>query len=478
MISNTRAGVSPAFQNVCHCSRGLTIKSPGLPITTVSPSNAPILPSRTKLYSSSRWSRCMGAAKARGCIGCSTSAKCLPASSPSMISRAPRPPKTARWPSRGPRTLGDVMKSLFQRSRLLEAGVWFSADMGLERAKGIEPSYAAWEAAVLPLNYARIGRDHSQSRPRAASALRLEVLRQLQALRLVVGADAGAVERIGLGQHLLVDEAADGLAVLENERHLARAHLEHRARAGAAGAGIAEAGVEEAGIVHAEFTDQGIERHHLGGIAGRHLHGFLGRQNIKFVRIEDQAVVGPRLDRLPEIEHRIAGAALDVDDAGMTLGAVADDAAGVARARRQQIAGEIDAEDDALADVGLGVVDETLACVQVAQLVGGELRMTVAEADLRQPRAFAHQHREGARRNLGIERAAIAGLDAVEAARLVGDDAGEDVEPAGRALRIGGGGDVLRQRQAFQQRHDIDAAGLQHRAVGKRELVQLEIIDA
>jgi hypothetical protein len=28
--------------------------------------------------------------------------------------------------------------------------------MGLERAKGIEPSYAAWEAAVLPLNYARI----------------------------------------------------------------------------------------------------------------------------------------------------------------------------------------------------------------------------------------------------------------------------------------------------------------------------------
>ena len=26
---------------------------------------------------------------------------------------------------------------------------------GLERAKGIEPSYSAWEADVLPLNYAR-----------------------------------------------------------------------------------------------------------------------------------------------------------------------------------------------------------------------------------------------------------------------------------------------------------------------------------
>jgi hypothetical protein len=26
----------------------------------------------------------------------------------------------------------------------------------LERVKGIEPSYAAWEAAVLPLNYTRV----------------------------------------------------------------------------------------------------------------------------------------------------------------------------------------------------------------------------------------------------------------------------------------------------------------------------------
>jgi hypothetical protein len=27
----------------------------------------------------------------------------------------------------------------------------------MERVKGIEPSYAAWEAAVLPLNYTRVG---------------------------------------------------------------------------------------------------------------------------------------------------------------------------------------------------------------------------------------------------------------------------------------------------------------------------------
>ena len=29
----------------------------------------------------------------------------------------------------------------------------------LERVKGIEPSYAAWEAAVIPLNYTRDFRD-------------------------------------------------------------------------------------------------------------------------------------------------------------------------------------------------------------------------------------------------------------------------------------------------------------------------------
>ena len=32
---------------------------------------------------------------------------------------------------------------------------------GMERVKGIEPSYAAWEAAVLPLNYTRAGSELS-----------------------------------------------------------------------------------------------------------------------------------------------------------------------------------------------------------------------------------------------------------------------------------------------------------------------------
>jgi hypothetical protein len=33
----------------------------------------------------------------------------------------------------------------------------------MERVKGIEPSYSAWEAAALPLSYTRVGCPFSQS---------------------------------------------------------------------------------------------------------------------------------------------------------------------------------------------------------------------------------------------------------------------------------------------------------------------------
>ena len=34
-----------------------------------------------------------------------------------------------------------------------------------------------------------------------------------------------------------------------------------------------------------------------------------------------------------------------------------------------------------------------------------------------------------------------------------------------------------RQRQAFEQRHDVDAARFQHRAVGETDLVQLQPVE-
>ena len=116
--------------------------------------------------------------------------------------------------------------------------------------------------------------------------------------------------------------------------------------------------------------------------------------------------------------------------------------------------------------------------MQRDERVGIEQRMAAAEADLRQARAFAHQDGKRARADLGIERPVIAGLDAVKATRPVGDDAGEHVQAPGRALRVGGGGNVGRKRQALDQGNDIDAIGLQHRAVADLELVQLQLVDA
>ena len=58
-----------------------------------------------------------------------------------------------------------------------------------------------------------------------------EVLAEHGLLALVVGADVLAVEHVGLLGHALEGELADGLAVLDHERDVARANLERRAAA-------------------------------------------------------------------------------------------------------------------------------------------------------------------------------------------------------------------------------------------------------
>ena len=170
------------------------------------------------------------------------------------------------------------------------------------------------------------------------------------------------------------------------------------------------------------------------------------------------------MHRLPVIGDGVAAAPFHIDQSGVALGAIADKAAG-SQTRK------IDADRDALTHVGIVGVDEPLTCVQSAQSIRVEQSMAAAEANLRQPRAFTDQHRKRARADLGIERTVIAGLDTVEAARFVGNHAREHIEPPGRAFRIGGGRNIVGQCEAFQQRHDVDAAGFQHRAVGQRNLV-------
>ena len=95
-----------------------------------------------------------------------------------------------------------------------------------------------------------------------------------------------AVEPVGPGDQPLVDEAADDLAVLDQERHLVRAHLEHGAAAGSAGLGRAEAGIEEAGVMHPELADKGVVGQHLGGVVGRHDDRLARREDVEIVGVE------------------------------------------------------------------------------------------------------------------------------------------------------------------------------------------------
>ena len=223
--------------------------------------------------------------------------------------------------------------------------------------------------------------------------------------------------------------------------------------------------------MHAEFADQGIERHHLRGVIRRHLHGFLRGQNVELAGIENEAAVGPRRDRLPEFIDLVAAAAVDIDHAGVALGAVADEAVGI-------LAGEIDAQRHAVDEIGVVAIDQPLQVMQRIEFVRCKDGIAGAKADLAEPRSLAQQHRKRLRTDLGIERTVVTGADHVEPPRAVRDHAGEHIEPPGRAFRIGGGDDLLRQREALQQRHDVDAVGLQHRAVGQIDFVQLQFVDA
>src|SRR5690606_12991970 len=127
------------------------------------------------------------------------------------------------------------------------------------------------------------------------------MLRQLEPLRLVVRAEAEAIEPLRALQHMLVDEPADDLAVFENERHFVAAHFQNRPTAASSGLGMTEAGIEETGIMDPEFTDQRIEGRHFGGIERRDMHRLTRDENIELVRIKDKFVAAATVERLPEI---------------------------------------------------------------------------------------------------------------------------------------------------------------------------------
>ena len=95
--------------------------------------------------------------------------------------------------------------------------------------------------------------------------------------------------------------------------------------------------------MHAILADQGIERRHLGDIAGRHRHALLGGEDVKFVRVEDEALICANVDRLPEVEYRAGADNIDVNETRMTLGAVTNEA--------MLVADQIDGQGNVLGNV-------------------------------------------------------------------------------------------------------------------------------
>src|SRR5437899_1957653 len=116
-------------------------------------------------------------------------------------------------------------------------------------------------------------------------ASRPKMLRQLEALALIVRSLRLAVEQLRPCVERLVVTPADGLAVLEYERHLVAAHFEHSTRAGASVGGRAKTRIEEARIVHAEFTHHRVDRHHLGGEVGGDVHALARGEDVELVRV-------------------------------------------------------------------------------------------------------------------------------------------------------------------------------------------------
>src|SRR6266481_3804055 len=154
------------------------------------------------------------------------------------------------------------------------------------------------------------------------------MLGQCQPLALIRRADGAAVELVRAGDQALVDEAAEDLAVLDQERHLVRAHFENGSAARTPSLGGAEAGIEEAGEMDAELADKGVVGQHFGGVVGWYDDRLARGEDIEIVRVEHDPARASRPamgeDRLPEIARLVMVDPVDIDQIGMTARLVAN----------------------------------------------------------------------------------------------------------------------------------------------------------
>ncbi len=170
-----------------------------------------------------------------------------------------------------------------------------------------------------------------------------------------------------------------------------------------------------------------------------------GDENVELVRIEDQFVAAHGVDRLPEVMQSCRPLRSTFDDCPCEcLPAIADQAFGA-------LAFEIDGEGNTGAgDIRLaGGTRPSLACrLFTSCSVRSALPMRKRICDRREPRRTTIGKVRG---EISDRAAVIASRDLVEFLRAIGNHAGEDIEAACRAFRVGGGRHFGSQRQALHR---------------------------
>ena len=157
------------------------------------------------------------------------------------------------------------------------------------------------------------------------------------------------------------------------------------------------------------------------------------------------------VDRLPEVEHGAAADHVDVDEPGVALGAIADEAV--------LVAGEIDGE--------WNLVDRARP-PRARRRGSGSATGASPCARRRETSAGRSRRRAGPRSPAGIW------------SKAETPSAITRVNTSSRPVELFGlvaARQIVGQRQAFQQRHDVDAAGLQHRALRQADRVQLQVVE-
>src|SRR5690625_1137584 len=211
--------------------------------------------------------------------------------------------------------------------------------------------------------------------------------------------------------------------MLQNEGNFMGAYFQHGSRAGTAFL-PAKARIEKAGIVDAEFADLRVIGNHLRRVAGRNTHRLARRQYIEFVGIKDKIVASAPCQSLPELPRIVMSDLLQIDDAGVPLGAVTYGTAFQCL--------QIDGKDKAAADLSHGFITQQAdLLMQFLKCNIAEVGAAAAQTQLIEPRALVHQDRKSIGCDFCIKRPLITRRNRIELAGAVDNETRENIEPPG-----------------------------------------------